>query len=170
MVLRIIIAFLVFSGAEPDLYEVYNCDVSKTIKRVLKTKDVEFSKGIYTEKYLKEIISGDQTIGFIYIGSVSACTLSGCSGERPAANVNREYFDMMLLMNNQQEILDISILDYFSDYGYEITSKRYLKKFKGKQLCDFSTKVDGIDGISGATITCNALESQLDMLCQALSI
>ncbi|MBT8233664.1 MAG: FMN-binding protein [Bacteroidia bacterium] len=107
--------------------------------------------------------------GHILIAEVAACNLGGCSSfENVKKDKNSEYFDLLLILNKEEEIVTIKILDYFSDYGYEITSKNYLKKYLGKQPCDFKNEIDGIDAISGATISSYALEGMISTMCEKL--
>jgi len=80
--------------------------------------------------------------------------------------LNSEYYDLSVFVDANKTIQSIKVLDYFSDYGYEITSKRYLKKYVGKTLCDFSTKSDLVDGISGATMSYNGLVNSLIEFCE----
>lgn len=62
-------------------------------------------------------------------------------------------------------ILNIKVLNYFSDYGYEMTSNRYLKQYRTKKLCQFAENPALVDGISGATISCIALVMSLEEFC-----
>lgn len=108
--------------------------------------------------------------GYLFIKEVKACSLNGCLAKsKEVDTVGSEYYDISVLTDKNKTIKSIKVLDYFSDYGYQITSKRYLKKYAGKNLCDFQPDNPLIDGISGATISYNALISSLTEFCNILS-
>lgn len=102
----------------------------------------------------------------IIIASIYTCNLGGCTAEQAytKSKTNQEYFDILLELKNEK-ITRLKVLQYFSDYGYEISSKNYLKKYLGKSVCDFTTSTSGIDAFSGATISCDALQNYLGVLC-----
>lgn len=111
-------------------------------------------------------VQGSNLKGFVFIKEVKACSLNGCTAKSiKTDNVGSEYYDISVVTDKHKVIQSIKVLDYFSDYGYQITSKKYLRKFEGKQLCDFSTDQDLVDGISGATISYSALITSLEEFC-----
>jgi len=127
-------------------------------------QDIKRIKHASVEKY--HVSVNDKKVHLV-LAEVAACKLGGCSifvGD--SDDLSSEYFDLLLVLSAEDIIQEIKILDYFSDYGYEINSKRYLKKFIGKSPCDFKLQTDDIDGISGATISSSALESIISQLCE----
>ncbi len=114
------------------------------------------------------IVSYGNLRGRIMVSSVAACHIGGCvapSEHNNSGALASEYFDALILLDANDRIRKIKILDYFSDYGYEVNSGRYLKKFENKHVCDFAAGQDGIDAISGATISSMALEGIISQLC-----
>ena len=65
------------------------------------------------------------------------------------------------------KILKVKVLDYQSEYGYEICAKNWLKQFIGKKGCEVNYGND-IDAISGATVSGNAIVTDVQMLCYFL--
>ena len=156
-----------FATSDSDiLFEQYQKQIQKEVSKTLDLKDLHYFNVDFEFGDLKQVISNTEVVAFVLVSEVASCHLGGCAAISDNINGESEYFDMLVIMDTNRSILKIKILDYFSDYGYEITSKKYLKKFEGKKVCDFSTKIDGIDGISGATISSYALENCLDLLCQ----
>ena len=102
----------------------------------------------------------------IIIASIFTCNLGGCTAEQAykKSKTNQEYFDILLELEDEK-ITRLKVLQYFSDYGYEISSKNYLKKYIGKSVCEFANSTAGIDAFSGATISCDALQNYLGILC-----
>lgn len=118
-------------------------------------------------KEFYSVQSADENVeSYILISQVAACSLGGCSAlSEKNKTLSSEYFDLLVILDKDKNIEYLKILDYFSDYGYEVTSKRYLKKFKNKNVCSFFEETDGIDAISGATVSSQALEYTLSLLC-----
>jgi len=149
-----------------DLLSKYERAVQKELKAYQNADLGKLSKVDYRLGELYSFQSEDKKKLFVLIQEVAACKLGGCSTFTEANDgLASEYFDVMVILNDELEIKKIKILDYFSDYGYEINSKRYLKKFVGKKACLFQKDQDNIDAISGATISSYALEGILGQLC-----
>ena len=67
-----------------------------------------------------------------------------------------DVFDIGVFYNAKGEILSMKVLAYREDHGGEVGSKRWLKQFIGLNN-DAPMKLnDDIQGISGATISCEA--------------
>lgn len=160
-----LILFILLSSST-SLFETYHKEINSTIKGLFKGEQIDYQDKPYPFGEIREILIGGQNAGYLLISEVATCNLGGCQIKGSNENLDSESFDMLVVISPNNEVLSIKILDYFSDYGYEITARKYLKKFIGKNICDFSKKVDGIDGISGATISCNALENSLSLLCE----
>ena len=169
MVLRalfiLVLPFLFSDG----LFDDYQKDITRHIKREFDSKNISYKIIDSGEEDIRKVFIDDEFVGLAIVSSVSACALSGCTDQAPEPIIEGEYFDLLTLVNPNQQIISLYILDYFSDYGYEITSKKYLSKYKGRELCDFREGQHGLDAISGATISCKALQDHLGSLCQYLS-
>jgi hypothetical protein len=169
MVLKSFIIGIVFVLFNSGLFEMYDKQVQKALSKGFEAPALTLRDLDNSSEEIKAIYSEQGLEGYVMLSSVSACSLSGCSV--PASNKDQqyEYFDLLVLTDAEHVIRQLSILSYFSDYGYEITSRRYLKSFRGLNVCDFSKKMDGIDAISGATISSNALEGRLVRLCHEIA-
>lgn len=152
----------------------------KIVKEVSKTLDTEIhavefverehdlSKGYYQSTCFDvEDRASGEIKGQVYFRSVKTCTLGGCQNpeEIKSPNAGYEFFDLAIILDTQGHIKKLKILSYLSDYGYEITSKRFLKKFYGKSPCELA-ETNQIDAISGATISSNALINEVHLLCK----
>jgi len=167
MVLALIISLFFFQSAPIDgLTQRYQKEITRSIKKSFEMDSPYLSKINYSNGELHAIKDESGTNGFVLVSEVAACNLGGCSAfDKIKSQGAREYFDLLLITDTEGQIKVIKILDYFSDYGYEITSKKYLKKFVGKNTCDFALKTDDVDAISGATISSYALEGVLELFC-----
>lgn len=152
-----------------SLLNRYQNSAQKAVKKSLSVDDYSLIQKEFHGGELYTIQSKDQAIGYLLLSEVAACNLGGCPSYKTVEqDVSSEYFDLMTVLDKDSKILSIKILDYFSDYGYEITSKKYLKKFYGYTACDINQDKDEVDAISGATISSYALEGKLGQLCKYL--
>ncbi len=181
MVLRVIFSVFVwiglcaFSHGDSDLLKQYEKKISKDLKKTFNVDkkaelDYQRLKHNYKGGELYRISNTNGQMGFLFLKEVKACTLNGCLGnDKLNDNIESEYFDVAITVSLDHQIQSIRVLDYFSDYGYEITSKRYLKRYKGKSVCDFKIENPAVDGISGATVSYNGLIGSIDEICQSLN-
>ncbi len=70
-------------------------------------------------------------------------------------------FDFMIVFNPNKSIKTVRVLIYREDHGGEIGSKRWLKQFEGKSPKDAENLAQSIDGISGATMSCDAITKEI---------
>lgn len=117
-----------------------------------------------------EIKSDEDLVGYLFLKEVLACNLNGCSSgidENNELGTGKERFDLSVVTDTDFNIRNIKVLDYFSDYGYEICGKSYLKQYTNQSICFLSDEQNQIDGISGATISITVLQSSLLEFCAA---
>lgn len=79
-------------------------------------------------------------------------------------------FDYYILFDNKAEILKVEILHYRENWGAEICSPKWLKQFIGIDTENSQAYNNGVDGISGATISVNSLKYDLLKTCKALKL
>ncbi len=162
----LIVAFLLlFQGKEGHIIpERYQKEVDKSIK---KTFDLDDCTLAFDEDWdMYGITSSGEMHGYLYYSNIRTCKAGGCLKESEIKNDGAyEFFDFIVLLDSEHQIRNIKILKYGSDYGFEITSRRYLRKYIGKYPCDLKASVS-VDGISGATVSVNALHSKLMELCR----
>ena len=151
---------------QDSLLVKYEKSANKEIKKKLKLEEFDLQAKEFVEGELYQINQSGQAKAYLLLSEVAACNLGGCPTYKSVEqDASSEYFDLMAILDLESKIISIKILDYFSDYGYEITSKKYLRKFKGYKVCTISEEKDEVDAISGATISSYALEAKLGQLC-----
>lgn len=79
-----------------------------------------------------------------------------------------DYFDYLVLFNDNLEIISVKILNYREDYGYEISSLWWLSQFIGKKEGKLMKYDDDIDALSGATISAQSLTDHLKILSKSM--
>ena len=79
-------------------------------------------------------------------------------------------FDYYILFDNKAEILKVEILHYIENWGAEICSPKWLKQFIGIDTENSQAYNNGVDGISGATLSVNSLKYDLLKTCKALKL
>ncbi|MBL4560628.1 MAG: FMN-binding protein [Labilibaculum sp.] len=80
-----------------------------------------------------------------------------------------DYFDYMILFNENLEIQKVVVLIYRSSYGGEIMAKSWLKQFIGKVKGEKMEFEKDIDGISGATISAPSMAKGIKAVSLLLS-
>ncbi len=81
-----------------------------------------------------------------------------------------DYFDYLVLLDEDLIILKTKILVYREDYGGEIGSKRWLKQFIGKTQNDELKYGVNIAAIAGATISVQVMTKAMNDLLKSLKI
>ena len=77
-------------------------------------------------------------------------------------------FDYYIIFDNNGLIMKVQVLQYRENYGAEICSKRWLKKFINASSSNFTKYNQRIDGISGATISVNSIKNDVFKLTNTL--
>jgi len=112
---------------------------------------------------IMEIIDADSNkVGYGIVRLANGCKIGGCvKPDNIDPETEHEQFYFSTLYDVNGEIVSIKVLEYTSQYGYEITAKSWLKQFIGKK--GGSLKVDHeIDGISGATISVHSIVNEVN--------
>jgi len=165
-ILNILTVFFTPVTETSPLVEKYKEEISKAVLKIDNIDTPVFKQVPFTNGELYQFKDNSDQLYYLLIAEVASCKLGGCASFEDANDqLNSEFFDVLLILNHDKAIKNIKILDYFSDYGYEVTSKRYLKKFIDKEVCAFHNDNDEIDAISGATISSYALEGMIAQLC-----
>ena len=103
---------------------------------------------------LQTIKKGDELMGFLCFASSKG---------------KNDYFDYMILFNENVEIKKVVVLMYRSSYGGEIMARSWLKQFIGKVKGEEMEFGKDIDGISGATISAPSMTKGIQSLSFLLS-
>ena len=74
-----------------------------------------------------------------------------------------DLFDYMVLINKQFTVMEVVVLQYRSEHGFEIASKKWLKQFAGYDGRELKYGKD-ISAISGATISASSLTKNIPEL------
>lgn len=84
-----------------------------------------------------------------------------------SARGRHDSFDYFIIYNSSLEIKFIKVLVYRSDYGSEITAKRWLKQFYTKKTDSLKYGSD-IQAISGATFSAISLTKNVNRITKKL--
>jgi len=138
--------------------------VEREVFRVFEEKEIELehvdSQFPNLQIFKINYENGDP-MGFAVLTLAQGCMVNGCIVERDKLNGEFEEFTFLTIYNLSGVIEHIRILDYNSEYGYEIASVAWLRQFFHKPGVKF-TLGDNIDAISGATVTVKSLISTVN--------
>ena len=134
---------LITKKFEKELSKHFNSGSVKTIqiKKLSKHYDLFFN-----------VFDGNKKIGFVVLTSALG---------------RYDRFDYMIVYSLNKEIELIKILVYRSQYGSEITAKRWLGQFYSKQSSSLKYGSD-IQAISGATFSASSLTKNINRINQIL--
>lgn len=141
--------------------------VSSQIKKSYDLNDfhampVETDSMIFDYDFM-EIVDGDNTkVGYGIVTLANGCKQGGCMkpGEIDP-ETEHEQFYFSTLYDVDGNIVNVKVLEYTSQYGYEITAKSWLKQFVGKKGGALEVNHE-IDGISGATISVHSIVKEIN--------
>lgn len=109
----------------------------------------------FGENNLFKINTGNNHFGYAYISKALS---------------KADYFDYLILFDNDFIIIKSKVLIYREDYGGEIGSKRWLNQFKGKTKDDTLIYGDNIAAISGATISVRSMTNAINNVLASIKI
>ena len=141
--------------------------INKQIRKSFDIKDYELAfVDPLPEEYTKDkffiFTSELDTLGFGIIELCSSCKVGGCEAfEAYDPDAEYESFFFSTLYDSNGIIKNVKVLEYNSQYGYEITAKSWLKQFIGRKPGSLKIGKD-VDGISGATISVKSIISSLN--------
>ena len=130
-----------------ETFQKENIEVSEKLKISLQ-KDFVMSN-------FKKIKKGDSNLGFYYVGKAFGKV---------------DYFDFIVIFDNNLIVEKIKILIYREDHGGEIRSKRWLKQFIGKTIFKELNYPKDIVGISGATLSVKSMTRAVNNVLKSVGI
>lgn len=136
--------------------ELQNADSTTTKLKELTVSEITQSQMPMGKFYT---LSNTPINRFVYIGRVNACKSGGCldPSMAEAAGEEYEYFDYFILYDSAYTVQDVKVYNYQATHGQEITSKNWLKQFRQYNGSKKLVTGKNIDGISGATISVEAI-------------
>ena len=155
-------------------------DFDKKIERLIKKQwkeiKVEFKEADLTEdvrsafqgRQIFYLTSKDSIVGFLAVNKAYGCHDGGCQDvmsvtDRAIDNTYEAFF-YAIIFNPDLTIKYVKVLQYESEFGYEICGSRWLRQFVHTTGCDLEFGKE-IDGISGATVSAQSITYDINNLC-----
>ncbi len=153
--------------------------IQKTLVKTCQLLNPSLSEMVFADDSMPQTVgkffevkhtNTDQEKLFLYIGRVNSCRAGGCSMSNNAPQQgDSEYFDYMVLFNDQCEVTLVKVFNYQASHGHEVTAKGWLKQFIGYHTEGEELEVGrNIDSISGATISVNGITNDIQAKTQVL--
>ncbi len=148
---------------------------NRTVSKIWKNDQLQFQPMQLNSNFLEDLEvyelngsffsleSSEQQLGTIYIGTANGCHVGGCESPNNASN-GFENFDFMLVYNESQELINVQVLRYDCEYGYEICGKRWLRQFSSKQSSENYNYGQDIQALSGATISAKSITHEINTI------
>lgn len=135
------------------------------------TLNEELGSGL-SDRQVYRLNHQDSLLGFLVLSRAYGCHEGGCNDETSVADrvvdSSYEIFYYAVLFNREMNIELVRILQYESEFGYEICGKRWLGQFRGSNGCELEYGQQ-IDGISGATVSAKSITYDINNLCWIMS-
>ncbi len=104
---------------------------------------------------LFRILKEDALVGYAYLGQAPSM---------------KDIFDYVVLFTPDMAVKKSKVLIYREDYGRQIGSQRWLKKFIGKQPGDVLAYGEDVDAISGATISAKSMTKAINEVLESMAL
>lgn len=129
----------------------------------------ECNKAVFTKmgEYYT-ITNSNELKGYAYIGRVNSCRSGGCAINGDESEEGFEYFDYFVITDPKGTVVNLGVCNYQASYGEEITAKSWLKQFVGFDGSKRLAVGKGIDGISGATSSVNAITENIQVVVEEI--
>lgn len=151
------------NSLKKELLKLWNVEISALVEVS------EFSKQTINEGKLYKVVNQQQIVGYVYVGRIISCREGGCAKDKTEPiSGNYEYFDAYILYNSNKTIESVKVFNYRATHGHEVCSRGWLKQFVGFNNAEPLQVGKSIDGISGATISVNALTDEVNYITQLL--
>ena len=143
--LTVALLFSSFKVFDWEYDKKYNSVINNSITKIFNTQtyQLEELKGINASYTIK---NKEKILGYIIVADAPS---------------KFHQFDYYIVFDEKVNILKIEILKYRENYGAEICSRRWLKKFINISTNDYPEYNKKIDGISGATISVNSIKTSV---------
>lgn len=152
-------------------------NIKRGLKSVWKTEDLELEsvdfETINGYNKVFKVKEDEIVIGYLQVRRAKGCEIGGCSkktlGKNNSLVRNYENFDYIIIHDINYVIKYVKVVNYKSDYGYEIVSKRWLKQYVGTKGIKLKYGHD-IQAISGATVSGNSITDDISIASELLQI
>jgi len=138
--------FFSFKFSDWEYDKRYSTIIHKSIAEIFNNSSCLVEEFTGTEESFYVIKQNDIVLGYFVVAQAPS---------------KFHQFDYYIVFNSKAKILKIEILQYRENYGAEICSKKWLKKFINISTNNYVEYNRRIDGISGATISVNSIKNDI---------
>jgi len=131
---------------------------------LIKSEDPSLEDRQFYKLVLKDSIKGYAVLSRSY-----GCRVGGCAVYSSTTDKSGSYdpFYYSLITDENFVIKNVKVLEFYSEYGYQITSKKWLAQFIGLDGQNLEYDKD-VDAISGATISVMSLLDDIEIASKML--
>ena len=121
------------------------------------------------DRQFYKLFTNDSLVGYAVLSRAYGCRVGGCAVYYSATEKSGSYdpFYYAIITDANFVIKNVNVLEYFSEHGYQITNKKWLAQFVGKNGQDLEYGKN-VDAISGATISVMSLLDDVEIACKML--
>ena len=149
---------------QPSIPKMFEKKINKMLKKIWKNNTITLEDALLPKdlngmpnRYFYSLKNEGKLVGVLSINMAHGCQIGGCQAngfhdDSVKEDARYENFWYAVIFNPDLTIMEAKVLDYESEYGYEICGKNWLKQFRGYEGCDLKYGSKEIDAISGATV------------------
>ena len=145
-ILAVALIFFSFKFSDWEFDKKYRTIIHKSITEIFNSSTYITEELEAFEEAFYAIKESEKIVGYFVVAKVPS---------------KFHQFDYYIIFNAKTDILKIEILQYRENYGAEICSKRWLKKFNHISTSNYAKYNREIDGISGATLSVQSISSHI---------
>lgn len=167
-------SFNFFAPQQNEVLKKYDKKVNKMIKKIWKEQSITLEESYLSDapeglpnRAIFNLKNDNKKVGTLVINKTNGCKINGCKSTS-GGDAKYETFWYAIIFDTDLKIKKVRVLDYSSDYGYEICSKNWLKQFTGFTGCDLQYGGREIDSITGATVSGESIVADISNLCWLL--
>ena len=118
------------------------------------------------------LLNYKDTLGYLFVRRTKGCVIGGCDNSSKKISYygvdnnfeeRYEHFDYMAILNTDLSVRKVKVLVYEGEYGYEVTSKLWLKQFIGYKGGKLKYGSD-VQALSGATVSAQSITNDIQDL------
>jgi len=173
ILLTVFISFSLFLNFENTTGN-YQKKISKSLNSVwygqnIETKTVKLPDTLLDVGFkLNSVYIKDSLVGYYCVKDAFGCHKGGCDKIDSTIFITEyEIFVFMVVLSPDLKIKKVDVVDYQSNYGFQIASKKWLKQFIGFEGCEMQYEKN-VDAISGATTSAKSMVKNINWICEEM--
>ena len=168
-----LVSNITWEGEQVDIPKNFEKSVNRKLTKHFNSENITLTKSRElmnsatksNTPYYSVLNEKDELLAYFVFNITDACSFGGCSisKEPKSSSVFHDKIYYYVLLNTDFTVNDIRVLEHESSYGMQIGTRYWLKQFFNTSPGNYKLN-ENIDGISGATVSVQAMIDDLNGL------